>query len=116
MLGISVLLDISHHDADWRGPIVEGGGFRRASAARRLQGRLKVATHATKGVVKSIDATSLVITRSTRRTKEQTFAMDSSTHQVGHVTVGATVEVRYRTEDGHRLATVISVQEPKPQR
>ena len=66
--------------------------------------------------MKSIDATSLVITRSARRTKEQTFAMDASTHQVGRVTVGATVEVRYRTEEGHRLATVVSVQEPRPQR
>ena len=74
------------------------------------------ALHATKGVVKSIDATTLVITRSTRRTKEQTFAMDGSTRQVGQVTVGATVEIRYRTEDGHRLAIVVSVQEPKSQR
>jgi hypothetical protein len=74
-----------------------------------------VATHATKGVVKSIDATRLVITRSARRTKEQTFAMDASTHQVGRIEVGATVEVRYRTQEGHRVATVVSVQEPKPQ-
>jgi hypothetical protein len=74
-----------------------------------------VATHATKGVVKSIDSNSLVITRSAHRTKEQTFAVDASTHQVGRVAVGATVEVRYRTEEGHRLATVVSVQEPKPQ-
>jgi hypothetical protein len=75
-----------------------------------------VATHATKGVVKSIDETSLVITRSAHRAKEQTFAVDSSTRQVGHVTVGATVEVRYRTEEGHRLASVVSVQESKPPR
>jgi hypothetical protein len=75
-----------------------------------------VATHATKGVVKSIDATSLVIARSGRRTKEQTFAMDQTTHQVGPVVVGATVEVRYRTEQGRRLASVVSVQEQKAQR
>lgn len=75
-----------------------------------------VATHATKGVVKSIDATSLVITRSGHKAKEQTFAMDATTHQVGPVTVGATVEVRYRTEEGHRVATVVSVQETRPQR
>ena len=42
--------------------------------------------------------------------------MDASTHQVGRVTVGATVEVRYRTEEGRRLATVVSVQEPRLQR
>ena len=86
-----------------------GGSAAQASPAR-------AATHATRGVVKSIDATSLVIVPSARRTKEQTFAMDASTHQVGRITVGATVEVRYRTEEGHRLATVVSVQEPRLQR
>jgi hypothetical protein len=75
-----------------------------------------VATHATKGVVKSIDSNSLVITRSTRRMKEQTFAIDGSTRQVGKLTVGATVEIRYRTQDGHRVATVVSVQEASAQR
>jgi hypothetical protein len=92
--------DVSRWSADWR---------TQASSP-------EVATHATKGVVKSIDTTSLVITRSSRRMKEQTFAIDRSTRQVGRVTVGATVEIRYRSEDGHRLATVVSVQDAKPPR
>jgi Domain of unknown function (DUF5666) len=100
-----------------KAPIVAQDGVSRWFGGSTMQvSPTTVATHATKGVVKSIDATSLVITRSARRAKEQTFAVDASTHQVGQVSVGATVEVRYRTQEGHRVATVVSVQEAKPQR
>jgi hypothetical protein len=66
--------------------------------------------HATKGVVKSVDATTLVITRSPRNGREMTFVLNPSTERDGNVTVGSTVEVRYRTEANQRVATVISVQ------
>jgi hypothetical protein len=116
MLGVSVLVGTltvmpTKGSPVERDRVAQWGASGAAQAAPAT-----VATHATKGVVKSIDATSLVITRSGRKAKEQTFAMDAATHQVGSVTVGATVEVRYRTADGHRVATVVSVQESRPQR
>jgi hypothetical protein len=97
-------------------PLPRGGGPEWPASLSTQGSSPTVATHATKGVVKSIDSTSLVIIRSTRRAKEQTFAIDDSTRQVGRVTIGATVEIRYRSEDGRRLATVVSVQEAKPPR
>jgi hypothetical protein len=74
-----------------------------------------VATHSTKGVVKAIDANTLVITRSVRRGKEMTFVLDSSTRREGSVTVGTMVEVRYRTEASRRVAAVVSAEETKRQ-
>ena len=71
------------------------------------------AMHATKGVVKSVDVTTLVITRSPRNGREMTFVLNPSTERDGNVTVGSTVEVRYRTEANRRVATVISVQDHK---
>jgi hypothetical protein len=63
--------------------------------------------HAVSGVVKSIDATTLVITRPRKTPGEMTFALDSSTEREGPVAVGDTIEVRYHT-DGHTLvATAI---------
>lgn len=68
------------------------------------------AMHATKGVVKSVDVTTLVITRSPRNGREMTFVLNPSTERDGNVTVGSTVEVRYRSEARRQVATVISVQ------
>ena len=72
------------------------------------QHRAKTAPdHAVSGVVKSIDATTLVITRLHKTPGEMTFALDSSTEREGPVAVGDTIEVRYHT-DGHTLvATAI---------
>jgi hypothetical protein len=75
-----------------------------------------VATHSTKGVVKSIDADTLVITRSARHGKEMTFVLDSSTLREGSVTVGTVVEVRYRTKASRSVAAVVSAQDSKRQR
>ena len=72
------------------------------------------ARHATKGIVKSVDATTLVITRSPKNGREMTFVLNSSTERDGNVTVGSTVEVRYRAEAKQRVAMVISVQGHKP--
>jgi hypothetical protein len=73
-----------------------------------------IATHATKGVVKSFDATSLVITRSAIKRRDLSFVLNPETQRDGQVAVGATVEVRYRTEEKQRVATAIRVQEHLP--
>lgn len=74
----------------------------RASAA---QG----AVHATKGIVKSVDAHTLVIARSPRYGREITFVLNPSTERVGSVAVGSTVDIRYRTEARERVATAVTV-------
>jgi 3-hydroxymyristoyl/3-hydroxydecanoyl-(acyl carrier protein) dehydratase len=89
-------------------------GVVRTEAPLQLTGAV-VATHSTKGVVKAIDADTLVITRSVRHGKEMTFVLDSSTRREGSVVVGTMVEVRYRTEASRRVAAVVSAQETKRQ-
>jgi hypothetical protein len=74
-----------------------------------------VATHATRGVVKSVDAKTLVITRADKKNHEMTFTLEPSTHRQGTVAVGAPVSVRYR-EDGKTLvATGVTVHRAKQQ-
>jgi hypothetical protein len=73
----------------------------------------KRARHATVGVVKSIDATTMVITRSGKNSGDMTFQVSSSTHRQGTVEVGSTVSVRYRDSDKNHVATAITVQPTK---
>jgi hypothetical protein len=70
------------------------------------------AMHATKGVVKSMDATKLVIRRSPSGS-DMSFTLNPSTEREGNVNVGSTVEVRYRTEANQRIATVVAAAHPK---
>jgi hypothetical protein len=70
---------------------------------------LPAATHAVRGVVKSVAPKSLVITRSNRKPNELTFVLTPATSQAGKVVVGATVSVRYRTEGRMLIATGVTV-------
>jgi hypothetical protein len=80
-------------------------------AATVRQAPHEVATHATKGVVKAVTATAIVITRNAggKRT-ETSFVVTPSTQRAGAVAAGATVEIRYRTDGKQRIATAISVE------
>ena len=69
--------------------------------------------HATKGVVKSVDASSLVITGSGAKAKDMTFVLNSATVKTGTVAAGATVQVRYTTEAKQNIATAVSASEKK---
>jgi hypothetical protein len=76
----------------------------------------KAAIHATRGVVKSVDATSLVISRAATKkakAKEMSFVLNSATQEKGKPAVGSTVEVRYKTEAKQNIATAVNVQEKK---
>ena len=73
-----------------------------------------VPTHATSGVVKSVDASTLVITRDKSRS-EMSFALNSSTQRDGEITAGAPVSVRYREDGKTSVATAVRVQQPKRQ-
>jgi hypothetical protein len=68
-------------------------------------------THATRGVVKTVDASSLVI--SARKGAETTFVLNASTQRQGDIAPGANVSVRYHTEGKDKVATAVSVQQPK---
>jgi hypothetical protein len=69
-----------------------------------------IATHATRGVVKSVDASRLVIARKGAKPAEMTFALNPATHRDGTIAVGAPVSVRYREEGKTNVATAIRVQ------
>lgn len=69
-------------------------------------------THATRGTVRSIDASTMVIARTGNR-GSMTFSLTSSTHREGVIVVGSTVSVRYREEGKNHVATAIALQEPK---
>ena len=69
--------------------------------------------HATKGVVKSIDGSMLVITKVAGKGPETTFVVNSTTQRQGTVSPGSSVDVRYRTEGKEKVATAIAVQEMK---
>ena len=70
-------------------------------------------THATKGVVKSVDANTLVITHKGKT--DMTFALNPATHLQGSVAVGASVDVRYREDGKTYVATAVTAQPSKPQ-
>jgi hypothetical protein len=70
-------------------------------------------THATKGVVKSVDANTLVITHKGKT--DMTFALNPATHLQGTVAVGTSVDVRYREDGKTYVATAVTAQPSKPQ-
>ncbi|HET7221481.1 MAG TPA: hypothetical protein VFJ02_25670 [Vicinamibacterales bacterium] len=86
-----------------------------ASSAKRPAAKPAVATKSTSGVVKSMDATTLVITHQGKKAAEETFTLDPSTQKEGNVQVGATVSVHYKTEGKTKMATAIMAQQPKAQ-
>lgn len=75
--------------------------------------RSKTASHATTGIVKSIDANTLVITRPGKRSGEMTFQISASTQRDGTIEVGSPVAVRYLEEGQNHIATAITAQHVK---
>ena len=71
------------------------------------------ATHATTGVVKTIDANTLVITRAGKSPAEMTFSLNASTHREGTIVAGSPVSVRYQREGTTDVATAITMQQTK---
>jgi len=65
-------------------------------------------THATRGVVQTIDAHMMVIARPRGR-GTIAFNMTPSTHRDGAIGVGSTVSVRYREAGGNRVATAVAL-------
>jgi hypothetical protein len=72
------------------------------------------ASHATTGVVKSIDDTTLVITKHGKKeSNPMTFVIDPSTQREGSIQVGSPVSVRYHADGKKLIASAIAIQQPK---
>ena len=69
-------------------------------------------THATRGIVRTINANTMVIVRAGNR-GIMTFSLTSSTHREGVIVVGSTVSVRYREDGKNHVATAIALQRSK---
>ncbi|HEY1304458.1 MAG TPA: hypothetical protein VGF24_12945 [Vicinamibacterales bacterium] len=72
------------------------------------------ASHSVKGVVKSMDASSMVITKSGKAGGDMTFTVNADTKKDGAPEVGSNVSVRYRTEGSTNIATAVTAQAAKP--
>jgi hypothetical protein len=70
-------------------------------------------THATSGVVKSVDDSTLVITKSGKKPEDMTFTLNGNTHKEGAVAVGAPVSVRYHEEGKTHVASAVTVEQAK---
>ena len=73
------------------------------------------ASHSVKGTVKSMDASTLVITKSGKAGGDMTFTLNADTKKDGAPAVGSPVSVRYRTEGTSNVATAVTAQAPKTQ-
>jgi hypothetical protein len=67
-------------------------------------------SHAVRGVVKSMDDSSLVVTASGKKATDMTFVLNQATTKEGSPAVGSMVSVRYKTDAGKMVATAVSVQ------
>ena len=70
-------------------------------------------THATRGVVKSVDDSMLVVTKSGKKAEDMTFSLNANTHKEGAIAVGAPVSVRYHEDGKTHVATAVSVEQAK---
>ena len=70
-------------------------------------------THSTAGVVKSMDDSSLVITRQGKDAGEMTLTLNASTQRKGTIAVGTPVSVRYHDDGSMHVATAITAQHEK---
>ena len=65
---------------------------------------------ATRGVVRFVDAKTLVIVRSPQYGRVFRFQLRPATERYGEVKVGATVDVRYVTSGSRTIATAVTVE------
>jgi hypothetical protein len=82
----------------------------KSSSTAKHSSSASTASHAVKGVVKSMDDSSLVVTASGKKATDMTFVLNASTTKEGTPAVGSTVSVRYKTEAGKMVATAVAVQ------
>ena len=96
--------------AGFAAPLAQTTHSKSSSAAKANH----AATHATRGVIKTVDDKTLVVSHTGKSGHDMTFVLDPSTEKVGTMNVGSTVDVRYRTEDKKHIATAVTVVNEKP--
>jgi len=74
------------------------------------------ATHSVQGVVKSIDDSSLVITKSGKKGSDMSFKLDPSTQKEGSISTGTAVSIRYHMDGSTNVATAVHAEAPKSQK
>ena len=65
-------------------------------------------THSVQGIVKSFDASTLVIARNGRRPTDLAFSLCGSTIREGQIAIGRVVSIRYVMSGQMRIATAVS--------
>jgi hypothetical protein len=92
---------------------VAGGAFAAVpqSASSSAKKTATPASHTAKGTVKSLDTSTLVLSR--KNNPDMTFVVDSNTAKQGSPAVGSDVEVRYHNEGKTMMATAITAQPAK---
>jgi hypothetical protein len=83
------------------------------STAAKPAKSTSAATHSVQGVVKSVDASSLVITKSGKKGGDMTFKLDPTTQKDGSITTGSPVSVRYRMDGSSMVSTAVNAEAPK---
>ena len=78
-------------------------------AARAAGPDKSPALHATTGTVKSVNASTLVITRTDGSKQDLSFTLNPSTRRDGSIVAGAPVSVRYQDEGRTHVATAVAV-------
>lgn len=78
-------------------------------ASPKTQPTPKPITATMTGIVKSVDDTSMVITRSNAKGPEETFQLNSSTTRKGDLVAGDKVKVSYHLDDARKVATAVTV-------
>ncbi len=85
-----------------------------AAKARTAKAAPAAAAHTARGVVKSMDASSLVISQKAgKTTKEMSFVLDNSTQKEGDVAVGSSVQVTYHNAAKLHHASAVKVTSAK---
>jgi hypothetical protein len=70
--------------------------------------------HSLSGVVKSVDSTRIILTRTGKTPGDVTFVLSPTTQREGPIGVGAIVQVRFHAEGHTQVATAILATPPKP--
>ena len=65
------------------------------------------------GVVKSVDDSTLVITKGGKKPEDMTFMLNANTHKEGAVAAGVPVSVRYHEDGKTHVATAVTVEPAK---
>jgi hypothetical protein len=85
-----------------------------STSAPKAKHTPKVATTTMTGLVKSVDDTSMVLTRANGKGPESSFQLNASTTRKGNLVSGDIVSVRYFVDHGQKVATAVTVTKAPP--